>query len=113
MSSQTSGAAIHPQTGVRSTVPPTPDSDSTAIEAEKPKEKKAKVQLNPQKWNWPSYLAWVPGQLNWQGLKPVIRCSIASWIVALFRMSLIYSHLYCCFVRRLRISLDKLLFFTL
>jgi len=69
----------------------TNDSDSAANgSAEKPngtangkkkEQKDWKTRLNPQKWNYPSFLSWVPAQLNWQGFKPVIRCSIATWIV--------------------------------
>ena len=93
MSSYSSATIVHPATHkeVRINAPP---SDATAAEAasdrlvraekaepsKDQKERKNSV-LNPQKWNWPHFLSWVPGQLNYQGLKPVIRSSIASWIV--------------------------------
>ena len=83
MSSQASGTAIHHNKEVRLDLPPSQDSESTAVPepSEKSHSKKPKFSWNPQKWKWPAILSWVPGQLNWQGLKPVIRCSIASWIV--------------------------------
>lgn len=82
MSSEASGTAFHTHKEVRLDVPPSStDSASTAVDSEKSSPKKCKLNFNPQTWKWPKYLSWVPGQLNWQGLKPVIRCSIASWIV--------------------------------
>jgi hypothetical protein len=81
MTAESSRTAFHPHKEVRIDAPSSKDSESTAIESEKTKKKKFKDKLNPQTWKWPAYLSWVPRQLNWQGLKPVIRCSIASWIV--------------------------------
>ena len=82
MSLESSGTEFHPRKEVRLDIPSSStDADSTAINSEKSSPKKSKVNFNPQTWKWPKYLSWVPGQLNWQGLKPVIRCSIASWIV--------------------------------
>ena len=84
MSSQTSGITLNPlaHKEVRIDVPAsdTNDSESTAVESEKLGGKKRRT-LNPQTWKWPVYLKWVPEQLNWQGLKPVLRSAIASWIV--------------------------------
>jgi hypothetical protein len=77
MSSQTSAAAVHPHKEVRLQLPST--RGSTIVESEK---RKASVKFNPQTWKWPDYLAWVPSKLNWQALKPVVRSSIASWIVS-------------------------------
>lgn len=87
MSSESSGTAFHPHKEVRLDVPPRNSSDSNAVESEKKTshdKKKSKVTFNPQAWKWPAILSWVPEQLTWQGLKPVIRCSIASWIVSSF-----------------------------
>ena len=84
MFSKSSGTAFNPHKELRLDVPSSTDSDSTAVNSEKlSSNKKAKVNFNPQTWKWPKCLSWVPDQLNWQGLKPVIRCSIASWIVVL------------------------------
>jgi len=110
MTSQTSGTAIHPlaHKEVRLDVPSShSDSDVTAVESEKPAPRKRKISLNPRKWRWPSYLNWVPGQLNWQGLKPVIRASIASWIVCDTAIVSDSSHSCYCFVLKLKISRDK------
>jgi hypothetical protein len=85
MSSQASGTAVHPlvHKEVRIEAPPSHGSDTTVVDSEKSQEKKSKsnVRLNPQTWKWPPYLSWIPGQLNWQGLKLVLRSAIAAWIV--------------------------------
>lgn len=83
MTSKASGTTIASNREVRLDVPLKDDADAAAIESEKETRKKSGIPWNPQKWEWPDFLSWVPGQLNWQGLKPVIRCSIASWIVPL------------------------------
>jgi hypothetical protein len=65
-------------------IPGLVDGENETVEPPKEKKKKKDFHLNPQKWNWPPFLSWVPGQLNSHGLKPVIRSSIASWIVISF-----------------------------
>src|ERR1700724_1540391 len=100
MSSQASGITLNPlaHKEVRVDVPSADanDSESTAVESEK--SEKNRRTINPQTWKWPVYLSWVPGQLNWQGLKPVLRSAIASWIVFLDFEGFDYSHLFFCFV---------------
>ena len=86
MSSETSGITLNPlpRKEVRLDVPSadTNSSESTAVtSAEKPEKKR--ITINPVTWKWPVYLSWVPEQLNWQSLKPVLRSAIASWIVFL------------------------------
>jgi Putative ER transporter, 6TM, N-terminal len=90
MTSRPSRTMVHKEVRIDAPMSDT-SSPSTAVEAagrenEKvrpAKDKKKKgIEWNPQKWEWPSSLAWVPGQLNYQGFKPVIRSSIAVWIVS-------------------------------
>jgi hypothetical protein len=87
---------------------------STAVSAVGEKEKvgqdkKKGIEWNPQKWKWPPFLAWVPGQLNYQGFKPVIRSSFAVWIVfPVFVLALTtVSRFYFYFVRLQKKLLDK------
>jgi len=83
MTSQASSTTLHPHTPkeVRIDLPSTRsnESESTAVQSEKLE--KPRRTINPQTWRWPKYLSWIPEQLNWQGLKPVLRSAIASWIV--------------------------------
>lgn len=104
MSSQASGTAVNPlvHKEVRIDAPPSHGSSTTAIDSEKSQGKKAKVGLNPQTWKWPPFLSWVPEQLNWQGLKPVLRSAIAAWIVDPERRALIFSHSSYCYVHKLK-----------
>lgn len=101
MSSQTSDIRLNhlAHKEVRIDVPSsdTNDTGSTAVESEKGDKKR--WTINPQTWKWPVYLSWVPGKLNWQGLKPVLRSAIASWIVFPRVDGVNYSHSFFCFVR--------------
>src|SRR5271154_5850190 len=112
MSSLASGTAIHHNKEVRLDLPPSQDSESTAVPepSEKPHSKKPKFSWNPQKWKYPAILSWVPGQLNWQGLRPVIRSSVASWIVCppAKKSWLMGSRFCCCFVPRRKRSREQL-----
>ena len=35
-------------------------------------------------WTLPQFLQWIPANFTWENLKPVIRSSIAAWIVVVF-----------------------------
>jgi hypothetical protein len=106
MSSLASGTAVNPlvHKEVRIDAPPSHGSDTTAVDSEKSqgKKSKAKVGLNPQTWKWPPYLSWVPEQLNWHGLKPVLRSAIAAWIVDLSMRVLMFSLSSYCYVQKLK-----------
>jgi len=80
MSSHSSGTTVYPATHkeVRIVAPPSHGSSAMAAptaadplvqnekaEPSKKPEKRNGFVLNPQKWNWPSFLSRVPGQLNY------------------------------------------------
>lgn len=37
-----------------------------------------------RKFTLPSSLAWIPANLTWSRLKPVIRCSLTAWVCVVF-----------------------------
>ena len=47
-----------------------------------------KENVNPppseRKFTLPSSLAWIPANLTWPRLKPVIRCALSAWVAIVF-----------------------------